>query len=352
MKGYKIFNPDWTCRDIKYEVGQTYKIKDKPKLCCRGFHFCDSIKRLFEYYKYDTRNHIAEIEALGDINRSVNNAKFCTNKIKIVREISWDEIPDIIPCIVDKNHNIGIYNSGIYNNGNYNTGSCNDGSSNSGSNNYGNHNTGSYNVGFSNTGNHNYGDFNIGDYNIGYYNSRNYNKGDNNIGDHNLGNLNMGSNNIGNKNYGYNNIGSHNYGDFNIGDNIYGSFSTENSSTLQLFNKSISLDDYNRWKYSGIRDRLVTLLRSTYWVKYSDINKSDTIITIIDKHQQIMILDGILLARDKDEYFSHNQEVFDNLTTDDKDEIIEALLELPNFDKEIFKQCTGIDIDAKQISHM
>lgn len=24
VKGYKVFNPDWMCRDFKYEVGQTY----------------------------------------------------------------------------------------------------------------------------------------------------------------------------------------------------------------------------------------------------------------------------------------------------------------------------------------
>ena len=25
IKGYKVFNPDWTCRDFQYEVGKTFK---------------------------------------------------------------------------------------------------------------------------------------------------------------------------------------------------------------------------------------------------------------------------------------------------------------------------------------
>lgn len=30
IKGYKVFNPDWTCRDFQYEVGKTFG-KDVPQ---------------------------------------------------------------------------------------------------------------------------------------------------------------------------------------------------------------------------------------------------------------------------------------------------------------------------------
>ena len=39
MKGYKVFNSDWTCRGFQYEVGKTYEEDVKPECCERGFHF-------------------------------------------------------------------------------------------------------------------------------------------------------------------------------------------------------------------------------------------------------------------------------------------------------------------------
>jgi hypothetical protein len=36
--GYKAFRADWTCRDFKYEVGQSYQIDGEIKLCSHGFH--------------------------------------------------------------------------------------------------------------------------------------------------------------------------------------------------------------------------------------------------------------------------------------------------------------------------
>lgn len=44
MKGYKVFNKDWTCREFQYEVGKTYEMKEDPVCCKRGFHFCRKLK--------------------------------------------------------------------------------------------------------------------------------------------------------------------------------------------------------------------------------------------------------------------------------------------------------------------
>ena len=41
VKGYKVFNPDWTCRGFQYKVGKIYEEDVKPILCERGFHFCE-----------------------------------------------------------------------------------------------------------------------------------------------------------------------------------------------------------------------------------------------------------------------------------------------------------------------
>lgn len=47
IKGYKVFNPDWTCRDFQYEVGKTYKHNGNIKMCGAGFHFCQKLSDCF-----------------------------------------------------------------------------------------------------------------------------------------------------------------------------------------------------------------------------------------------------------------------------------------------------------------
>ena len=87
MKGYKVFNPDWTCRKMQYEVGKTYEMDESPVLCERGFHFCTRAARCFDYYNFDPQNHVAEVEAMGCVVGDEAN-KMCTNKIRIVRELT------------------------------------------------------------------------------------------------------------------------------------------------------------------------------------------------------------------------------------------------------------------------
>ena len=125
VKGYKVFNPDWTCRGFQYEVGKTYEENITPETCSRGFHFCERASDCFNYYSFSSRNKVAEIVALGDIN--TDGVKSCTNKIQIIREIPWDELLKI----VNKGKNC--------------TGLCNTGNSNTGNRNTGNGNTGDWN---------------------------------------------------------------------------------------------------------------------------------------------------------------------------------------------------------------
>ena len=44
VKGYKVFEPDWTCRGFQYEVGQVFEEDVVPECCERGFHFCKDLK--------------------------------------------------------------------------------------------------------------------------------------------------------------------------------------------------------------------------------------------------------------------------------------------------------------------
>ena len=152
MQGYKVFEPDWTCRGFQYAVGETFEEDVTPSCCNRGFHFCTELKDCFNYYSFDPNNKVAEIEALGEIDAEADGSKHCTNKIKIVREILWEEVLKMV--------NIGKANAGLCNSGDCNSGDCNSGNRNSG-----NRNSGDCNSGDCNSGNRNSGDCNSGDWN-------------------------------------------------------------------------------------------------------------------------------------------------------------------------------------------
>jgi len=111
MKGYKGFNSDWTCLNMKYKVGETYEMKGKPVLCEEGFHFCEYPLDVFKFYRpidQDLHNSVkldvkkyAKVESLGDVVKECyETSKCCTNKIKIESEMDYkDIIIDSIKCI-------------------------------------------------------------------------------------------------------------------------------------------------------------------------------------------------------------------------------------------------------------
>ena len=144
IKGYKVFNPDWTCRNFQYEVGKTFEEDVTPKCCDRGFHFCTKASDCFSYYGFNPENKVAEVLALGMVDTESGDTKCCTNKIQIVREISWQELLTIV--------NTGKGCTGLCNTGDRNTGDCNTGDRNTGDWNTGNRNTGDWNLSSFNTG--------------------------------------------------------------------------------------------------------------------------------------------------------------------------------------------------------
>ena len=169
MIGYKVFNPDWTCRGFQYNVGQVYEMDEKPICCDRGFHFCKKASDCFKYYSFNPDNKVAEVEALGDIDTNNDDSKCCTNKIHIIREITWQEVLDLV--------NLGKGCTGLCNSGNHNSGNRNSGNHNSGNRNSGNYNSGDYNSGNWNSGDRNSGNCNSGDCNSGDWNKSSFNNG-------------------------------------------------------------------------------------------------------------------------------------------------------------------------------
>ena len=96
MKGFKVFNSDWTCRGFQFEVGKTFTEDVTPVCCDRGFHFCTKAADCFKYYDFNPDNKVAEVEALGDIDTNNDDSKCSTNKIHIIREITWQEVLDLV----------------------------------------------------------------------------------------------------------------------------------------------------------------------------------------------------------------------------------------------------------------
>ncbi|MFQ9925687.1 MAG: pentapeptide repeat-containing protein, partial [Anaerobutyricum soehngenii] len=159
MEGYKVFEPDWTCRGFQYEVGKIFEEDVTPSCCNRGFHFCKELKDCFNYYPFNPDNKVAKVIALGEIDEESDDSKCCTNKIQIVEEISWEDVLRMV--------NLGKGNAGLCNSGNRNSGDRNSGDRNSGDCNSGDWNSGNWNSGNCNSGNCNSGNWNSGNRNSG-----------------------------------------------------------------------------------------------------------------------------------------------------------------------------------------
>lgn len=141
IKGFKVFNPDWTCRGFQYKVGETFVHNGNIEMCGAGFHFCQKASDCFNYYNFNSQNKVAEVEALGLV--ETQGDKSVTDKIKIIREIEWSELLTIV--------NDGKNCTGLQNTGDWNTGNCNTGDWNTGDRNTGNCNSTNYSTGFFNS---------------------------------------------------------------------------------------------------------------------------------------------------------------------------------------------------------
>ncbi len=121
-KGYKAFDKGLICRGFQFEEGKEYFLDGEPVLCENGFHFCKDLVLTLEYYPDFDNNEYAEVEAVGDVvYEEPTQHKCCTNRIRIVRVISREELL----TIVDGNRNSGNDNSGYGNSGHGNSGDWN-----------------------------------------------------------------------------------------------------------------------------------------------------------------------------------------------------------------------------------
>jgi len=344
MKGYKGFNLDGNkliCRDKEYKVGEIAEYDDVLVMCQKGLHFCEHLAEVDEYYSLlSDKNVFAEVEALGEIIAdNISGGKCVTNKLKIIRLLSKDEILKIANVGF---RNTGLLNTGNLNSGHRNSGQLNKGSLNTGDRNSGNYNSGSRNSGGCNSGCYNSGHWNAGDSNVGDHNTGCNNKADFNTGDYNTGNRNSGCYNSGHWNAGDSNVGDHNTGcnnkadfntgDYNTGNRNSGNMNTGNNNSGSFNSCSGSSGFFNttpdKVRIFNIQTNITqeVFYRTIYW---QSLNSSDFPLTEMKN--------GILVKR---EYKETCAIWWEHMTEENK-AIIKSI---PYFDANIFKEITGIEV--------
>ena len=316
VKGYKVFNPDWTCRGFQYKVGETFVHNGNIEMCRKGFHFCRKASDCFNYYGFDSKNKVAEVEAIGLV--KTQGKKSVTDKIKIVREIEWQELLTIV------------------NEGNGCTGLCNTGNGNTGNRNTGGWNTGGWNTGDRNTGNCNTGNWNTGNWNTGIRNIGNYNTCDCNTGSFNTGDRNTGDCNTGNFNTGNCNTGNCNTGNFNTGDwnstNYSTGFFNSEQQPIYMFNQPTNMQQDDIYNLAGIRIWNRNF-KNSWWIYSENMSVAEKA-----AHPEHETTGGYLKTVD---FKTACKMMWAKLRDDEKS----AVMQLPNFDAEVFKKITGISVE-------
>jgi hypothetical protein len=210
--------------------------------------------------------------------------------------------------------NAGEHNAGRWNAGNWNAGDCNAGDYNAGD-----WNAGDYNAGDSNAGDCNVGSGNVGSYNAGDWNAGSWNAGYRNAGDYNAGSYNAGDSNAGDCN-----VGDYNAGDYNVG-----YFNSTTPDEIRVFNKPCS-----RAAWGAAPKPTFIRFDLAYWVPISEMTDAEKA-----ADPGATIRGGQARMRDYKEAW---RLAWANASEDDR----KKLFALPNFDADVFREITGIDVNA------
>ena len=173
---------------------------------------------------------------------------------------------------------------------------------------------------------------NIGKNCTGRCNTGNWNTGNRNTGNCNTGNRNTGDCNTGDCNTGDWNTGDCNTGDWNKSSFNTGCFNTEEQK-ITLFNKPSGMT-YREWMDSDARYLLNQIPKDVVeWVYEEDMTDEEKA-----AHPTYETTGGYLKVLDESEC----GQLWWGSLSDRRKEIIKAI---PNFDAEIFFQCTGVRVD-------
>lgn len=278
----KGFNKNLCCGDMQFEIGKIYDTgaKDEDLRLCSNTVF-HYCNNIKDAHGFYNCNLNSRYCEIEVLGKEVTDGQKCgSNKIKIIREIKNEELD----MLLGKTNN----NTGMFNEGGYNSGDCN----------------------------------------IGYYNSGYYNYGYRNAGYWNSGDRNSGNKNSGDKNSGHRNKGNGNSGNWNGCDNSNGIFCTK-EPTIRIFDveTNITLSEFSVSKWNIALTQADFPL--TEWVNYTDNEKANT--------KNEALIGGYLKTRTYKEACA----IWWENTTEENKKII---MSIPNFDKNKFKQITGIEV--------
>ena len=298
-----------------------------------GELFFTSVSDCLREFQYEPNLKIMEVLVYGEI--TIAFSYQFASEFKIIREVPRSELVRITNTCSDCT---GLGNTGRHNSGNFNTGEFNSGRYNTGDYNSGNANTGDYNRGVCNTGDNNKGHHNSDDFNIGDWNSGFCNEGNNNSGDYNFGEFNSGLFNTGDYNTGACNSGDYNSGSFNACDCSVGFFNTK-PPKIYMFNKPTSYT-YKEFRLTRAFDILQDLLDFLAEVhKPSDMTEEEK-----QNYPGAAESGGLPIAHK----LKDRAPLWWETLNDEQRSIITSM---PNFDKKIFRQITGINVGKKEVKH-
>jgi len=179
------------------------------------------------------------------------------------------------------------------------------------------------NSGNCNSGSWNSGNWNSGNWNSGNWNSGNRNSGDWNSGYWNSGNCNSGSWNSGNRNSGDWNSGYWNSGYYNSG------YCNSDIPPVRIFNKDTDTER------DDLRFPNFFYFDTNNWVSESDMSEKEK-----EAYPSYVTCRGYLKCRT---YQQAWRESWDNANVEDRKKV----MALPNWNNEIFKEISGIDVEKE-----
>ena len=154
--------------------------------------------------------------------------------------------------------------------------------------------------------------------------------------DYNTGYKNAGDYNAGDRNSGYRNTGNFNAGAFNATDRETGFFNSTSSKTIRAFNKECSMKDWENAEKPGF----IYDINITEWIDESEMTDVEK-----EENESYKTTKGYLK-----EYTY--KEAWANAYKKASESDIELLKALPNFDAEVFRDISGIDITVIKVEEM